>query len=214
MYVIRRWILAVWLLVCSMTVAAEHPYGVKIYTIGEAALRTPCKEPSKSEILYSAEVKAAVDDAHLALTKFREKMGFGRAIAAPQVGHSLSMVAMNLHGQRHTLFNPKVIKKSVETFTMWDDCLSFPDLMCCVRRHRSISVCFLNEQAQECQWDDCSQDISELLQHEIDHLEGILAVDKAEKPNGDTSQEVQAIVSRKDWLHNRAFYNSLVDFGY
>lgn len=197
-----------------LLVAGDHPYGVKIYTMGEAKLREPCEELTISEILSSERVKSAVDDAHLALNKFRTKMGFGRAIAAPQVGHSMKFVAMNLQGKRMTLFNPVITKRSEETFTMWDDCLSFPDLMCCVRRHRTVSVQFLNEAGEQCNWDDCSQDISELLQHEIDHIEGILAVDRAESPNKDSLKKMEGIVSREGWLQRRTFYNSLVDFAY
>jgi peptide deformylase len=169
---------------------------------------------STAEILHSNEVKQAVSDSHLALSRFRAMMGFGRAIAAPQVGHSLRLVALHWKGQPRTLFNPVITEaSSQDTFTMWDDCLSFPDLMCCVRRKSSICVSFQDEQGERCQWDDCPQDLSELLQHEVDHLDGVLAVDIAVKPLSGESV-VEGVVQRDEWLRRRDYYNSLVDFAY
>lgn len=200
----------------------DDQYGVRIYTVdnGESTLRRPCTMVTKDEILHSSSVKQAMKDAHLALKKFREINGFGRAIAAPQVGHSIRMVALNLNGKLMSMFNPVIIETSPETFTMWDDCLSFPDLMVSVRRYKSISIVFLDENGEEQSWNHCPQDISELLQHEIDHLNNVLAVDIAERPTKLSSQthqdseRVASTIPRKDWLDRRAFYNSLVDFGY
>lgn len=194
-----------------MGAVENPPYGVKVYTIGEPVLRKSCSLLSKEEILQSAPLQEATKDAHMALNKFRAKMGFGRAIAAPQVGHSMRFVALNLNGKSQTMFNPKIIDYSTETFTMWDDCLSFPDLMCCVRRYKWISVQFLNENGEEVVWEKCDQALSELLQHELDHLDGILAVDRAEKPG---NSECDSIVSRADWINRRNYYEPLVDHHY
>lgn len=146
------------------------------------------------------------------LKNFRTKMGFGRALAAPQVGYRLRFVVMRLKdGTLRTLYNPQVTQASDDTFTMWDDCLSFPDKMACVRRHRSISVAFVAEDGQEEAWEDCDQDMSELLQHEIDHLDGVLAVDKAVRPG---SADCEAVIPRADYLLRREHYDALVDFHY
>ena len=67
---------------------------------------------------------------------------------------------------------------------MWDDCLSFPDQMACVRRHKSISIAFMDEKGAGKTWINLPKDLSELLQHEIDHLNGVLAIDIAEHPPG------------------------------
>ena len=61
---------------------------------------------------------------------------------------------------------------------LWGDCMSFPDLLARVRRHRSCRITFRDLEWKEQVW---HQDggLSELLQHECDHLDGILAVQRA-----------------------------------
>ncbi|MBN1685914.1 MAG: peptide deformylase, partial [Spirochaetales bacterium] len=68
--------------------------------------------------------------------------------------------------------------KSREMMEVWDDCMCFPDLLVKVMRHRSCRLRYRNQD-----WEEESVllegDLSELLQHEYDHLEGILAVSRA-----------------------------------
>ena len=189
--------------------------GVKVYTLGDKILWEKCANISIESIKSSPHIIKAIKDTHAALSAFRIEMKFGRAIAAPQVGYQLRMIAMNLNGTEHTLFNPEIIEKSADTFTMWDDCLSFPNLMCCIRRYKSISVRFVNKHGETVTWKHCDQALSELLQHEIDHLNGVLAVDNAEKPSAiGLDKTCPAIVLRSDWLRDKSYYNSLVDFSY
>ena len=61
-----------------------------------------------------------------ALDAFRAKRGFGRGIAAPQIGIPKRFVAINLREGTHTLVNPSITWRSDETFTHWDDCMCFP----------------------------------------------------------------------------------------
>ena len=63
-------------------------------------------------------------------------------------------------------------------FELWDDCMSFPDLVVRVRRHRSCRICYRDLDWIEREW-QLEGDLSELLQHETDHLDGILAVSRA-----------------------------------
>ncbi|HEY5610991.1 MAG TPA: peptide deformylase [Thermoanaerobaculia bacterium] len=113
------------------------------------------------------------------LDAFRKRHGFGRAIAAPQIGVSRRFIAMNLGEGTLFLVNPVITWKSDETFTMWDDCMSFPELLVRVRRVRSFSLAYQDEKGNAKSWERLGIAISELLQHEIDHLDGILAVDRA-----------------------------------
>lgn len=202
--------------------AIEHRYGVKIYKLGESELTVRCADVSVDDILSNSSIREAKERAHLALKNFRQLEGFGRAIAAPQVGCLIRMIAMNLGGKEITLFNPVITSRSEEKITMWDDCLSFPDLMVCVERSKQISIEFLDESGSKVEWADCTVDISELLQHEIDHLDGVLAVSRAVKPptsgvvrEGDQKAfSCEAVVSRADWLADRQLYNQLVSFHY
>ena len=187
---------------------AAEPDGPKIYLIGESILSQKARLLTITEITQDQTISKSVEVAHEALEIFRRKNGFGRAIAAPQVGFPLRFVAINL-GQPETLFNPVITYRSSETFTMWDDCLSFPDLMVRVRRHTTISVEYIDKTGCICIWNHLSQALSELLQHEIDHLDGILAVSLKEDPVG---VDLSGIVKRDEWLRNRHVYDALVDY--
>ncbi len=65
---------------------------------------------------------------------------------------------------------------------LWDDCLSLPQLLVKKRRSCSISLSFTDDNGQQHVWENCERDVSELLQHEVDHLEGVLATDEPEGP--------------------------------
>jgi peptide deformylase len=113
------------------------------------------------------------------LLDFRRKHNFGRAISAPQIGCSKRLIAMHLNGERHFIVNPKITWTSAEHFTMWDDCMSFPSLLVRLERARSISIHFQDESGEHKDWERLDTAVSELLQHEIDHLDGVLAIDRA-----------------------------------
>ena len=103
--------------------------------------------------------------------------GFGRAIAAPQIGLRKRIIALHIH-QPEVMINPQILDKSEEMFELWDDCMSFPNLLVKVRRHRwiKISYCDINWKRHEQRLEG---DMSELFQHEYDHLDGILATQRA-----------------------------------
>lgn len=130
-------------------------------------------------VAVDAPVRAAVDDLVATLVAFREKAGFGRAIAAPQVGIGLRIIAMHLGATPFALINPEIVWRSEATMEVWDDCLSVPDRLVRVRRHRSISVRHLDEQGRVRLWEKLPEDLSELVQHEMDHLEGVLMTQRA-----------------------------------
>jgi peptide deformylase len=65
------------------------------------------------------KVISARIELHSVLEAFRQQMGFGRAIAAPQIGYSMRMVALNMGNGVYTMHNPELFNKSVDTFTMW-----------------------------------------------------------------------------------------------
>jgi len=125
------------------------------------------------------------------LEQFRRENGFGRAISAPQIGILKRFIAMKIDQRPpFCIINPIITSKSESKFTMWDDCMSFPWLMIKVERHTSIDIDYIDESGQEIHWKNIDQPTSELLQHEIDHLNGVLAVDLA--------LDKDSIVSRKE----------------
>ena len=135
------------------------------------------------------------------LDAFRKQHGFGRAISAPQIGIAQRFIAVNLGQGTFFIVNPVVTWRSEETFMMWDDCMSFPDLLVRVERAHSLSLEYVDEHGERKEWRELDQAAAELLQHELDHLDGVLAVDRAEE-----------LVMRREYERNREYFDAKVDY--
>lgn len=140
----------------------------------------------------AAETQTLIRDLSDTLASFREATGYGRGIAAPQIGvlRRAIFIRMQPVGFCDALLNPEIVWASDEKMELWDDCFSFPDLMVRVERAVRISVRYTNGRGAE-QTIEAEGDLSELLQHEIDHLDGILAVERAVSPT--------AFATRAEW---------------
>src|SRR5438270_2365555 len=138
----------------------------------EVALRV--QDPSASE------VGALIIDLADTLAHWRSTTGYGRGIAAPQLGVPLRVIFLQLPGENPwPLINPEIVEWSEEKIIVWDACLSFLSIFMQVERNREITVRYWDLQGMKHVFratDD--RNLSELLQHEIDHLDGILAVDR------------------------------------
>lgn len=127
------------------------------------------------------ELASVVQDLHDILFEFQERFaryGAFRGIAAPQIGVPKRLVYTHIEGVRRVLFNPVFEAVSPETFEVWDDCMCFPNLLVRVNRYQSLTVRYRDEAWQEQTW-AVAGSLSELLQHEVDHLDGILATQRA-----------------------------------
>ena len=137
----------------------------------------------------SLEVAALVADLGDTLAHWRRTTGYGRAIAAPQIGVKRRVIFLNLGGL-WPMVNPTIVERSEETMVVWDACLCFLFVFCQVVRHREVTVRY---QDLEGAWHELGagveNDLSELLQHEINHLDGILAVDRMISPRTLCSRE-------------------------
>ena len=148
----------------------------EILQLGDPGLR---RRSRTIEDLDCAAFRRAAHRLHETLRAFRAEHGFGRAVSAPQIGVPQRLIAVNLGERPFSIVNPEITWRSTDTFTMWDDCMSFPSLLVRVRRHRSISVRFTTGEGENVGWEKLDPAVSELLQHEMDHLDGVLAVDHA-----------------------------------
>ncbi len=146
----------------------------KIRLLGDPVLRTRC-----TQVEHPGQVRSLARDLRDTLADFRRRKGFGRGIAAPQIGSSKRVVYID-HGYTGALINPRITKRSRSSFGLWDDCFSFPDLLVWLRRSSSVEVRFIDEHGER-RTLQARGSLSELLQHEIDHLDGILAVDRARR---------------------------------
>jgi len=148
-----------------------------ILQLGDPRLREvalPVEEPP------APEVAAVIRDLTDTLVHARATTGYGRAIAAPQIGVPLRIVVLRLPGSEPWAFiNPAITAQSDEKIVVWDACLSFLCIFMQVERWREVTVRYRDPNGD---WKElragAERDLSELLQHEIDHLDGILAVDR------------------------------------
>jgi peptide deformylase len=123
------------------------------------------------------EVRAAAEDLHDTLLDFRKRFGAGRAIAAPP-DRLYEAARVYVSSRARCFHQPRLENMSREMIEVWDDCMCFPELLVKVQRHKACTVRFLDHD-----WNErvmtLTDDLSELLQHEYDHLDGILAVSRA-----------------------------------
>ena len=124
-----------------------------ILQLGDPLLR---QKAVRVEDSTARENHNLIQDLADTLAHWRSATGYGRGIAAPQLGE---------------LRREKII--------VWDACLSFLSIFMQVERHREVTVRYQTLRGETLEFgagDD--QNLSELLQHEIDHLDGILAIDR------------------------------------
>lgn len=146
-----------------------------ILQLGDPRLREKC-----ARVKDASAVRELVVDLAETLAHWRAKTGYGRGIAAPQIGVLQRVIFLQLPGEKPwPLINPEFVERSREMITVWDACLSFLAIFMQVPRHREITVRYqdLNGAQQMFRAGD-ERNLSELLQHEIDHLDGILAIDR------------------------------------
>lgn len=119
-----------------------------------------------------------IADLHDTLMAYRAERGAGRAIAAPQIGVAKRLMYMHIDGEGTALINPELTFPDEERFAVLDDCMSFPHLKVRVLRHQRCVVTYADADwhAQKRAYEG---DLAELIQHEYDHLDGILATMRA-----------------------------------
>ncbi len=132
-------------------------------------------EPLKKDEIEN--IKSIVQNLHDTLLDFREKYHAGRAIAAPQIGIKKRLLYMFI--DKPVIFiNPVLEFPDNELMEVLDDCMSFPNLLVKVKRHKRCRIKYLDMDWKE-QIMSLEGDLAELLQHEYDHLDGILATMRA-----------------------------------
>ena len=142
--------------------------------LGDSRLYETCEPVKKSEL---PQVKNWVLDLHQVMEAIRAKYNFGRGIAAPQLGIMKRLFYINID-RPVVVINPEFTYLSDEQFEMWDDCMSFPNLLVKVKRHTELIMTYYDENWEEQTW-KAQGAVSELLQHEYDHLDGVLSISRA-----------------------------------
>ena len=146
----------------------------KILLLGDSELYEVSEPITESDL---PQLDGWARDLHDTLLDYRERYGAGRAIAAPQIGVKKRLIYMLLH-RPYVIVNPVLSFPDDETFELLDDCMSFPGLLVRVRRYRRCVLDYTDEHGEAVRL-ELSGDMAELIQHEYDHLDGILATMRA-----------------------------------
>jgi peptide deformylase len=146
----------------------------KILQLGDERLYQKSIEISEGE---HDLVDKTVNDLHDAMMDFRAIYKVGRAIAAPQIAVFKRLIYMNID-EPVVMINPELIPIGDEEIIIWDDCMCFPNLLVNVKRFKKIRLEYLDIEFRK-QNIILEDDLSELIQHEYDHLDGILATQRA-----------------------------------
>ncbi len=146
----------------------------EILKLGNPQLYEISEEITEADLAFLPEW---VEDLHDTLMDYRKKYGAGRAVAAPQIGIRKRLLYM-FTDKPYIFVNPVMSFPDNERYTLKDDCMSFPGLTVKVERYKRADIFYLDENFNNKKI-HLVGDLSELLQHEYDHLDGILATMRA-----------------------------------
>ena len=162
-----------------------------IVTFPEPSLRLKAKPVTK----FDKEFQDLVNDM---FETMRAAPGVG--LAAPQIGQSIRLVVVeysededeNAKPKTYVLVNPEIVKHSEETVTDIEGCLSVPGLVGEVERYEAVTVKALNRFGKPSKikaegW------LARIFQHEMDHLDGVLYIDRAENVYQHSPEEMATL---------------------
>ena len=162
-----------------------------IVTFPEPSLRLKSKQVTK----FDTDLQTLVDNM---FETMRAAPGVG--LAAPQIGESLRLVVVeytededeNAKPKKYVLVNPEIIKSSEEMVSDIEGCLSLPGLAGKVERHEAVTVKAKNRFGKPLKI-EAEGWLARIFQHEIDHLDGVLYIDRAEEVFEPTPEEAEQI---------------------
>jgi len=155
-------------------------------------------EKSEPVDFGSDDVESLVSDLKDTLQDFMERKKLGRGISAPQISVLKQAVYIIEEGEHLVLINPRITSRSLEKMMVWDSCFCYDvDIFVHIERDRDIEVEYQTPQREKKQ-ETFSGPLSELLQHEIDHLNGVLSYQHLKPP--------MRIMRRSEWeAHGRPY---------
>ncbi|PZU98496.1 MAG: peptide deformylase [Pseudanabaena sp.] len=152
-----------------------------IYQLGNPQLREKA-EPITN--VQDPKIQKLIDEM---LFTLRESRGVG--LAAPQIGRSLQLIIIASHPNNRyphaplmeptAMINPRIVSHTEETEKGWEGCLSVPMIRGLVPRYRQITVEYCDRQGNQ-QVKELDGFVARIFQHEYDHLEGKVFLDRVE----------------------------------
>lgn len=165
---------------------------LKIREVGDPILGTKCKEVNIKNI--NEKTIEEIED-------LKETLNFteGLGIAAPQVGMNRRIVIIQIDKEKcknkecedvptMVMLNPTWRKLSEETDIEYEGCLSVPSIRGKVERYINIEVTYYNEKGEKVVKKEKGF-TARVIQHECDHLDGIVFLEKVSNPNGFATRE-------------------------
>ncbi len=131
------------------------------------------RKKSKPVARVNRSVRKIIDDM---LRTMRAARGVG--LAAPQIGVSKRIAIVDVGEGPHFMVNPEIVSRSEEETEDWEGCLSWPGYVGLVPRSDRVCVRALDRDGREF-WIEGEGFLARALQHEIDHLDGVLFKDRA-----------------------------------
>lgn len=125
---------------------------------------------------FESSIKELVFD----MLETMDDNGNALGLAAPQVGKSLRLCIIKFEGKTHILINPQIKNKSWKKEVGEEGCLSFPGKFLAIKRSAKVTVTALDKDENPIEI-KASGLLARALQHEIDHLNGILFIDRVDK---------------------------------
>jgi peptide deformylase len=160
----------------------------EVLMIGNPMLREKSAEITDFK---GQELQIIIQDLKDTLKHLQQTKRIGRALAAPQIGYLRRVIYYGLSEHPFFMVNPRIARRTEEKFWVWDSCFSFDvAFFVKIERNKSIQVEYQDEGGERVV-KRFSNSLSELVQHETDHLEGILATDHL--------TNVKKIMLRQEW---------------
>ena len=158
----------------------------KVARLGHPVLREPCRELTRAEI-RSPATRRLVEDMRETMAEYA-----GVGLAAPQVHEPVRIAIIEFdpgdaerdldEGQTsYTVFNPTTTVLDSTRAGYWEGCLSVPGMRGYVERPRRVRVDYLDEAAKPARV-VADGFLATVFQHELDHLDGVLYVDRLADP--------------------------------
>jgi len=141
--------------------------------LGNPLLRKIANE----EIEFKSEVDEISKDLKDTLHSLQKNKKIGQSLSASQIGIDKRVIYIDTLERKLILINPKIMWKSAEIIETWETCFSFENSFYVkIKRHCSIQVKYQNFK-REIIIEKFVGSLSELIQHQLDHLDGTLIID-------------------------------------
>ncbi|MEO0049148.1 MAG: hypothetical protein RL556_480 [Actinomycetota bacterium] len=155
----------------------------------------PCLKAVSSEVKHFDVSTAALAADLVETTKLPGRAG----VAAPQIGVNLRAFSYNVNGQVGSIFNPVLVEVSGEKTLVDEGCLSVPGLWHKTPRYEFARVTGFDETGNQIELKGTGL-MAQALQHECDHLDGLLYLDRLE---GEERKVAMRALRESDWFLKR-----------